>query len=169
MNVDLFNKTYIPLHETFYRVAYRYLENQEEAKDVVQEIYLKLWENRESLKSIKNAEAYGVTLTKNRCLDILKSARVQANKKSAENYFDKIATFTAPKIEESEKITLLRKIVDRLPERQKGIFYLRYFRDLSIKEIATLTSLNEVNIRVQLVRAKKIVKEQFEKGEIYER
>ena len=102
-------------------------------------------------------------------MDILKSARAQANKKSAENYFDKIATFTAPKIEESEKITLLRKIVDRLPERQKGIFYLRYFRDLSIKEIATLTSLNEVNIRVQLVRAKKIVKEQFEKGEIYER
>ena len=169
MNVDSFNNLYIPLHETFYRVAYRYLENREEAKDVVQEIYLKLWESRDSLKGVKNAEAYGVTLIKNRCLDVLRSARIRSNGKSDERYFDKIATFTSPRIEESEKVTRLRKIVDGLPERQKGIFYLRYFRDLSIKEIATLTSLSEVNIRVHLVRAKKIVKEQFEKGDNYER
>ena len=62
-----------PLQERLFRVAKRLLVSSQEAQDAVGEVTLKLWDKRDSLTSVQNLDAYAMTMTKNFCLDRLKS------------------------------------------------------------------------------------------------
>ena len=57
-------KAFLSFHSLIYRISYRILENGDDADDIAQEVYIKLWEQRNNLESIRNDEAFVVTLTK---------------------------------------------------------------------------------------------------------
>ena len=61
MNKETFKQTYLPLSASMYRTAYRILGNPEDAEDMVQEAYMKLWKQRDTLDGILDARAYAVT------------------------------------------------------------------------------------------------------------
>ena len=65
MNKETFKQTYLPLSASMYRTAYRILGNPEDAEDMVQEAYMKLWKQRDTLDGILDARAYAVTSVKN--------------------------------------------------------------------------------------------------------
>ena len=69
-----FHNTYLSLTDTLYRIAYFMLESRAEAEDAVQEVFLKLWESRDSLDGIRSPKAYCITLLKNHCLDRIRRA-----------------------------------------------------------------------------------------------
>ena len=72
MDANDFKRLFLPYHRKLYRVAFRLLGNVQDAEDMVQEAYLKLWKRREELPSnIESWEAYCITLTKNLCYDAL--------------------------------------------------------------------------------------------------
>ena len=73
MNAECFKQQFLPYHEKLYRIAFRLLGNREDAEDMLQEAYLKLWNKREGLASISNTEAYAVGVLKNVCFDFLRS------------------------------------------------------------------------------------------------
>ena len=62
-----------PFKDKVFRLARRLLISVEEAEDVSQEILMRLWKNNENLHNYKNIEAFAMTMTKNYCLDQLKS------------------------------------------------------------------------------------------------
>ena len=62
MDAESFKRMFLPCHAKLYGVAYRLLENAEDAEDLIQEAYLKLWSKREELTLISNPEAFAVTL-----------------------------------------------------------------------------------------------------------
>ena len=64
-----FHTAYLSLAETLYRIAFYMLESEAEAEDALQELYLKLWDNRDSLDGVRSPKAYSITLLKNLCLD----------------------------------------------------------------------------------------------------
>ena len=72
MNKETFKQTYLPLSASMYRTAYRILGNPEDAEDMVQEAYMKLWKQRDTLDGILDARAYAVTSVKNLCLDTIR-------------------------------------------------------------------------------------------------
>ncbi|MGL4492572.1 MAG: sigma factor, partial [Tannerellaceae bacterium] len=74
MNADTFKKRLLPFHRKLYCIAFHYLEREDEAEDMVQEVYLKLWERKEDLEAIANIEAFAVKMIRNLCLDRIKSA-----------------------------------------------------------------------------------------------
>ena len=67
-----FHTAYLSLAETLYRIAFYMLESEAEAEDALQELYLKLWDNRDSLDAVRSPKAYSITKRKVKRGDTLK-------------------------------------------------------------------------------------------------
>ena len=76
VSAESFKKQFLPHSEVMYRAAYRLLGNAQDAEDMVQEAFIRLWEKRETAMQADNAEAYCVALTKNLCIDRLRLKRL---------------------------------------------------------------------------------------------
>ena len=75
MDAAEFKQQFLPYHRKLYRVAFRLTGNPQDAEDMVQEAYLKLWNKRDELADVLNTEAYCVTLIKNLCYDVLRRSQ----------------------------------------------------------------------------------------------
>ena len=155
MTAGEFKEAYFSLHPKLYRVAFTILKNVEDAEDIIQEAYCKLWDSREKLAYIINPEAYCVTLVKHLCMDILRSSKSILSDHNIEDYdFPDSSASVENDIESKEVIKKIKSIIQRLPEKQQKILNLRGFADCSFEEIETITGESAVNIRVLLSRAR---------------
>lgn len=163
-----FKDTFLPFHAHLYRTAYRLLNSQADAEDVVQDVYIKLWTMREKLSLITNHEAYANTMTRNLCLDRLRSPAYRSSASDAAEALSAETTDPALQADRHDELKMVFRMVDRLPQRQREIFRLRHFSEFSLREIGQITGLSPVNIRVQLTRAQKHLREQYDKMNRYE-
>lgn len=166
MKADDFKRKFLPLHPKLYRVALALVGNKDDAEDILQETYGKMWLKRDELEQLENPEAYCVTLIKNLCLDFLRRAHnKQTTDEDAEMLADMEITGQTPDriLEDKEKIMQVRHIINRLPPNQKQVIRLQGIAGCSIEEIEHLTGLSGGNIRVLLSRARKQVREQLNK------
>ena len=165
MKQNEFTAIVLPFKDKLYRLAKRILVSSDEAEDAVQEVYLKLWKGRDSIKNYRKPEAFAITMIKNYCLDRLKSKQasnlkiVHSNYQNSEN-LDK-------KIEANDGVALVFKIMESLPEQQKIILQLRDVEEFEFEEIAQMLDIKETAIRVALSRARKSVREQLIKQHNY--
>jgi len=165
MDADIFKRRFLPYHKKLYYVAYRLLENEADAEDVVQEAYLKMWNKREGLAAVSNPEAFSVTLVKNMCFDLLRSGKYLLQKQCMElTAIQEQLQNDRP--EEKEQARIIRNIIATLPQQQQQIITLRDIRECSYEEIEKITGLSSVNIRVILSRARKKIREQFNRKEL---
>ncbi len=159
MNQKEFLETVLPCKDRLYRLAKRLLVSSDEAEDAVQEVFLKLWNGREKIENYRSPEAFAITMTKNYCLDRLKSRQasnlkiVHSNYKNTENI--------ERDVEANEGVELVTKIMKTLPEKQKIIMQLRDIEQFEFVEIAQMLEINETAIRVALSRARKTVRKQL--------
>ena len=143
-----------------FRVAYRLVEDVCDAEDLVQEAYIKMWNKRDELALVDNAESYCVTILKNLCLDFLRSkARHPSQSSEGLQLADQLETVSD--IEHKEEINYIENIMKQLPEQQQQVIRLRHFDDCSSEEIEEIMGLTSVNVRVLLSRARKKIKELF--------
>lgn len=161
MDAASFKQQFLPCHQKLYRVAFRLMGNAQDAEDMVQEAYLKLWKKREDLIDIQNIEAYCVTLIKNVCYDALRAFHLDEDNRPPEELNVTAASNIAQEVERKDEMAHLRKLISQLPEQQKRVMLLRDLNDCSFDEIEKATGLNAVNIRVLLSRARKKIREQF--------
>lgn len=159
MTVESFKQVYFSLHPKLYRVAYTILKNTEDAEDIIQDAYCKLWNDREKLVDIQKPEAYCVTLVKHLCLDFLRSSKTMQNAHNI-NDFDFADHSATPDncMENRETIKRIKSVIRSLPEKQQRILNLRGFADCSLEEIETITGESAVNVRVLLSRARNTLK-----------
>jgi RNA polymerase sigma-70 factor (ECF subfamily) len=163
MDADDFKKLFLPYHVKLYRIAYRFLENQEDAEDIIQETYIKLWQKRHELESILNPESYAVTLLKNGCLDFLKKIKPEISRIYELNIpaIDSIDV----QIENKDKLSYVHKILEQLPAQQRQLIEWKIQDDRSDEEIEKMSGLKRGNIKVIISRARKTIKEQYLKLE----
>ncbi len=155
-----------PFKDKVFRMAKRLLVSQEEAEDATQEILLKLWNNRAKMAEYRNIEAFAITMTKNFCLDRLKSKHAQNLKIVHSNYQDNSASLQK-QVELRDSVDWVSKIIEELPEQQKIILQLRDIEQYEFSEIAKMLNMNETAIRVALSRARKTIREQLTKTHNY--
>jgi RNA polymerase sigma factor (sigma-70 family) len=155
-----------PFKDKLFRIAKRLLVSHEEAEDATQEVIVKLWKQKDKLNEYKSVEALAVTMTKNYCLDQLKSKRAQNLKIVHSNYRDWNPGIEQ-KIEEQDNTNWIGKIVATLPETQKLVFQLRDIEGHEFEEIANMLEISETNARVLLSRARKTIKEALIKKHQY--
>jgi RNA polymerase sigma factor (sigma-70 family) len=155
-----FVKLVMPLKDKVFRLAKRLLVSSEEAEDATQEILLKLWNTRKKIEEYKNVEAFSMTMTKNLCLDRLKSKQAQNLKLVHSNYQDHNVSLQK-QVENNDSVNWVSKIMDELPEQQKIIVQLRDIEDYEFDEIAKVLEMNETAVRVALSRARKTIREKL--------
>ncbi len=155
-----FIKLVTPFKDKVFRLAKRLLVSSEEAEDATQEILIKLWNNRVKIAEYRNTEAFAMTMTKNFCLDRLKSKQAQNLKIVHSNYQDYTISLQK-EVENRDSVSWVSKIIEELPEQQKIILQLRDIEEYDYDEIAKVVDMNPTAIRVALSRARKTIREKL--------
>ncbi|GGW40578.1 RNA polymerase sigma factor [Arenibacter certesii] len=150
----------LPFKDKMFRLAKRLLVSREEAEDATQEILMKLWSKNKIMANYNNVEAYAMTMTKNFCLDRLKSKQAGNLKLVHSNYQDENVSLQS-EIEVSDSLSWVEKIMEELPEQQKMVLQLRDVEQYEFDEIAKLLDMKPTAIRVALSRARKTVREKL--------
>ena len=169
MDANEFKRRFLPCHQKLYRVAFRLLENAQDAEDMVQETYLRLWKKREELPpDIGSMEAYSVAIIRNLCLDALKAPQMEEEQRPIEELDMPQARSLVREVELKDEASIVHRIIGDLPEQQRQLVKMRDVDDCSYEEIEQVTGLTAVNIRVLLSRARKKIREQFNAINSYE-
>jgi RNA polymerase sigma factor (sigma-70 family) len=158
MNQNEFVQLVAPFKDKVFRLAKRLLVSRVEAEDATQEVLVKLWSNNEGLAQYNSIEALAMTMTKNYCLDQLKSKRAGNIKIVHTNYTDREASLQQ-KVEDSDSLNWVEKVINQLPEQQRLIIQLRDIEQYELEEIAKVLEMNETAIRVALSRGRKTIRE----------
>lgn len=160
MRQSEFLNVVMPFKDKLYRLAKRLLVSTEEAEDATQEILLKLWSKNKMIGSYNNVEAFAMTMTKNFCLDRLKSRQAGNLKLVHSNYGD-TDTSLQKRVEAKDSVSWVQKIMEELPEQQKMVLQLRDVEEYDYGEIAEMLDMKPSTVRVALSRARKTVREKL--------
>jgi RNA polymerase sigma-70 factor (ECF subfamily) len=163
-----FRNDVLPLKNELFRLALRITLNRAEAEDIVQDTLIKVWNNRGHWDDIDSIEAYCLTITRNLSLDHLKKSG-RDTKSLDEKPQDEIDHSSNPYEEmlQKDRINLLHRLVDRLPEKQRSCMQLRDFEGKPYKEIANILSITEEQVKVNIFRARQAIKQQFREFDKY--
>ena len=166
MNQNDFVLLISPFKDKVFRLSKRLLISTEEAEDATQEVLVKLWNKKENLDHYTSIEALAMTITKNYCLDQLKSKRAGNLKIAHTNFTDREARLDK-KVEHTDSLNWVEKIMNQLPEQQRLIIQMRDIEQYEFDEMAQILEINETAIRVALSRARKTIREQMVKTHSY--
>lgn len=159
MTHEQFKRIWIPLSSSFYNIALQLLEQEADAKDAVQDLYVRLWNSKDGLENILNPKAYGQTMIRNICIDRLRQKNTRRTDELTE---EKTSMLLMPPSDSKtigrEDVSRLHKAMEQLPEQQRKVVVCRFFKDMDIKDISRQTGLSQVNVRVLLTRARATLK-----------
>lgn len=149
-----FKQRFMPFHRLLYRVAYHLTRNAQDAEDLLQDTYLKLWTKRDDLPPDAQTEAYLITLMRNLYRDQrrLKSNIVHETYEPDKSY--------EPYEEEEEVLdnrAELQELIEKLPDKQRQVMQAHIIEDRTYEEIEQDTGLSNGNIRVIISRAKQTI------------
>jgi len=154
------NKAFQKVFESFYprlvSYSYNFTYNQEVSEDLVQEAFIYLWENIDSLKIEKSLQAYLFTMVRNRSLNHLKKIKVTDTNYLIDISMSLSNDFQEEAFSELERGQLLLKaegILHCLPEKMQEIFKLKVMHNFSYKEIAEEMDISINTVKTQLKRA----------------
>jgi RNA polymerase sigma factor (sigma-70 family) len=159
-----FNNIVLQLSRNLYLVAYRFLNNREEAEDAVQEVFIKLWNKKDELDKYNSVEALATATIKNHCIDQLRKIRtigLEDNSQNLPYFLNEPSPYE--QLVKNETSEILQKIIDGLPDIYKEVILKREIEGLSYEEIASYTNQNINTLRVTLSRARVMIRDEFKK------
>ena len=154
MTAQEFKQRFMPFHRLLYRVAYHLTGNAQDAEDLLQDTYLKLWTKRDDLPPEAQTEAYLITLMRNLYRDQrrLKSNIVHETYEPEKSYEPYEA-----KEEDLDNRAELHELIEKLPDKQREVMRAHIVEDKTYEEIERDTGLSNGNIRVIISRAKQTI------------
>lgn len=168
MNLEAFQNRILPTKNKLFRFALKFLGNEEEAKDVVQEVFIRIWNGRDQMNEVQNWEAWCMRITKNLSLDRIRSL-TRKQTQPIENVFhvkqDSLSPLEATELKES--MVRIDQIIAGLPEKQRQIIHLRDVEGYSYNEICDILELDMNQIKVNLFRARNAVREKLTRINAY--
>jgi len=162
MKHDTFNEIIHKYNRKLFAIAIHMLRNRQEAEDVVQDVFIKMWIMGNKLDEYNDLCALAVTMTKNNCLDMLRKWKhidndtdgsLMMDADPSPSPFDKMVT--------AEDESILDRIIEELPPLYRNLVQLREINGLSYEEIAIKNDVNINTLRVTLSRARKMIKEKY--------
>lgn len=160
MELADFKNLVIRLRPSLLTVARKITGNNEDAEDVVQDVCLKIWHQRDRFGQFNNVEAYSMTMVKNLSIDKTRCRRstigeiALLNQESGEWLPDSI-------LEEKEESEVIRLIIGMLPPLQQRIIQMKDVEGLETEKITQITGIAAEAVRNNLSRARKRVRELY--------
>ena len=165
MKTISFQSDILPLKNELYRMALRITMNAADAEDVVQETMMKVWNRRDQWNQIESIEAFCLTICRNLSLD--KVRRMDNQTQSLDAAYDPKDQGVASNPEEqaiqSDRVRLVRQMINQLPEKQRSCMQLRDMEGKSYKDIATVLDITEEQVKVNIFRARQTIREKFKR------
>lgn len=164
-----FRNDILPLKNELYRLALRITQNSAEAEDTVQETMLKMWNRRDTWGEIENVETLCLTICRNLSLDKLrrKGSRHESVDDAPGDYRADASQNPERRAELRDRVAVVRRLVDGLPEKQRCVMQLRDFEGKSYKEVAAALGISEEQVKVNLFRARQTIKRKFQEADSY--
>lgn len=149
-----------------YNVVFKMVLQQQEAEDIVQDVFLKIYKNRKKYNHSVKFSTWIYRISVNQTLNILRRKKLFSSKiihflkprdESAPSYEEKLEQDTATK--------RLKKCIDKIPEKYRVCLVLKYMENLSIKDISEIMNIGEPLVKTRIHRAKQKLKEVYIEGD----
>ena len=159
-----YSRVYAVYFPKLVRFSQTYVQSQQDAENIVQDIFLYLWEHQEIIYSLRNMNAFLFTMVKNRCIDFLREQTQHQNKRhSLSDLQEKelqlklyaLQQFDENKFSEAEIEDIIQRAIDSLPEKCREIFVLSRMEGLQYKEIANQLKISINTVENQMAIALK--------------
>jgi RNA polymerase sigma factor (sigma-70 family) len=159
MELNDFKNKLIPISPKLLRFANRLLVNQEDARDMLQDVFLKLWLMRDKLETYSSLEALSMTMIKNACIDQLRKRKTffqhsDSISENSDGSEDVEQILTA-----KEDYNSVLEMLNDLPEQQRAVLHLKDIEGYSTEEVMEILGINANAIRVNLSRARSKLRE----------
>ena len=159
-----FQHDILPQKNIIFRTALRIVLNREEAEDIVQDTLMKLWERRDELEKVENMESFALTMARNLAIDRkekMESRNLSFDEEVHDRPDEGQGAGGEGQLVRKETHSFIADIINALPEKQRTILQLRDIEGKSYKEIATVLSITESDVKVTLFRARNEMKEKI--------
>ena len=161
MSTDKMKALELPFIDKLYRFALNIVGNTFDAEDIMQELMIKIWNRMDQYTLLENKEAWCMTVTRNMCIDKVRSKKVSAQDISDYHHLRDSSPTVDKALEDAERFGNILALVNQLPEKQKMIVHLRDVEGYTYQEIADITETSVDFVKVSLHRARKALKEEL--------
>lgn len=159
-----FDQVYELYSHKLFSFVFKILKNEAEADDIVQEVFVKIWESRGSLVDFKLLNSYIFTIAYNHSIDLIRK-RISNNKYLEHLKNSAVVNFTPPiisQIEFNELNSQVEKLIAGLPERQKQVYLLHREEGLTYPEIAEKMGISKNTVENHMVKALKYLRQNID-------
>ena len=163
MDTQEFKRLFMPYHRMLYRVAYRLTGNVQDAEDLLQDTFMRLWQKREQMTRDTLTEAYLVIVMRNLYRDKMRLKSIDTTAELTEHSEPPDYTSPDDKAEREDEAFLMKDLIGRLPEREREVMKMYLLDELSYEEIEVATGIRQGNLRQIVMRTRQKLKDQFNK------
>ena len=162
-NNEAFTELYDRYHDGICRFVVKYLKSIELAEDICQNVFLKIWEQKEQSMQILEFGAYVFTIAKRQSLDFLKRAAIEKTAMSVVlNNYKPVLNTTEDDHQTNEYMAFINKVLSELPEQTQRVFHLCRQESKSYDEAAEILGISRHAIKKHMVRSMKVLKDAAE-------
>lgn len=138
--------------DILYRVALSHLQNDEDAQDVVQDVFIKYINSSPVFRDSDHEKAWFIRTVINRCHDLLRYKKIRNH-----ITLDEISEITSDTAENNLHHEVF-SVLSQLDEKYKSVILLHYLEGFSIKEVSSILKISESNVKMRLVRGREMMK-----------
>lgn len=158
MHTISFREDILPLKDKLFRLAQRITFDRAEAEDIVQDTLIRVWNKRDEWQQMDSIEAYCLTIARNLAIDRSQKMESQNLELTPETQEMPDAKMPDQLMEQNEQLSIIHRLINELPEKQRSILQLRDIEGKNYKEIAVILGLTEEQVKVNLFRARQRIR-----------
>ena len=151
------------MKDKLYRLAFRLLQNVQEAEDVVQDSMIRIWNKRQEWDQWQSIEAYCMIAVRNSCLDRLRKQRLRPVREESAWDISSKEKDPEEKMMDKETMIQIRRCMSALPQNQQLVVHLREVEGLSYNEIAEILDMSMDQVKVNLFRGRNAIRQSITK------
>lgn len=164
LDASKFKQLFIPHHRRLYLLALRLLGDSQEAQDAVQDLYIRLWEKRDSIVITDNPEGFLTMSMRNFCISRLRTRRTTvALEHASDRSFD---DDVEAGIDSRDRVAYLLRFIDTLPPAQRQALTMRDIDGCEMSEVEATLNVSTANARTILSRARTALRKHFQNREL---
>ena len=155
-------------HQSYaFAIAFRFLGNEADAEDIVQESFINVWKHLAEYDPQKKFTTWLYRIVANRCLDAIKSRnrrreRIYSDPEQSRPDFGQPAEDPDKIHDDRERLGMVNALVRELPEKQRLVFILRDLQDMTIEETSKIMNMSKASVKSNLFHARKFLRERIE-------
>lgn len=155
---SVFQALFVEYYPPLVSFAMKYLDREEAAEDIIQDVFVKVWETRERLKDVDNLSAYLYQMVRFRCFNHLRAEKIRHD--ATRSFTEEMDITEMNEYIKEETFRIVMHVIDQLPPGSRNVFS-RAIQGYSAKEIADELGITVETVKKQKQNARRILKERL--------